>query len=150
MIVQIKSRCKFPDDIFAGPKHVEIIKGCQCVPEHFYFIISVVSFYLAVRPHVATREQFNISSGILLIFCLFLLILIKILQFNRLFARRHKRSIFFFVVRANGEISVGAFNGEMSVGAFNGEMSVGAFNLPKKFWENLKHNFMPNIILLRV
>jgi len=58
MIFQIKSGCKFPDDIFAGPKHVEIIQGCLYVPEHFYFIISVASFYLAVHPHVAAREQF--------------------------------------------------------------------------------------------
>lgn len=74
---QMKSRCKFPDDIFAGPKHVEIIEWCLCLPEYFYFIISVMSFYLAVCPHVAAGEQFIVCSGMLLIFCLFLLILVK-------------------------------------------------------------------------
>jgi hypothetical protein len=68
IIFQIKSICKFPDDTFAGPKHIEIIEVCLGVPEHFYFIISVVSFYLAVRPRVAAREQFAMCPGMLLFF----------------------------------------------------------------------------------
>ena len=80
----MKRRCKFPDDIFAGPKHVEIIQWSLCVPEYFCFIISIVSFYLTVRPHVAAGEQFIVFSRILLILRLFLSILVHILQFNRL------------------------------------------------------------------
>jgi hypothetical protein len=73
-----------------------------------------VSFYLAVRPRVAAREQFAMCPGMLLFFWLFLLILIKIIQFNRHFARRHKMNICLFVclfvVGANGDMSVGTNN----------------------------------------